>query len=193
MSEQEQVHRFQVMHQRVLIQLAIHLPRTTAELKTIRGVGKRTVQKYGENLLALITAYRDHHKIRSVSPPAKPLPQTTGAEATKNKKKKEKKQKPTDTKQASLTLFNQGMAIDAIARERNLSQPTIEGHLCHFVTAGELDIDRLVPPDKQQTIEAVLKTVSGKFLTEIKEKLPETVTYADIKFTKARWDRPGRE
>ena len=172
-SEQEQVHRFQVMHQRVLIQLAIHLPRTSAELKTIRGVGKRTVQKYGDDLLALIMAYCDHHKIRAVSPPAKPLPHTTGAETTKKKKNKEKQQKQTDTKQASLALFNQGMAIDAIARERNLSKPTIEGHLCHFVTAGELDIDRLVPQDKQQAIEAVLKTVSGKFLTEIKEKLPK--------------------
>jgi hypothetical protein len=50
---------YQVMHRRVLIQVAMGLPETVAQLRTIKGIGKKTAGKYGKDLLALVAAYRN--------------------------------------------------------------------------------------------------------------------------------------
>ena len=49
---------FQILHQRVLIQIAVNLPGNKTALKKIHGVGKKTIAKYGEDLLALVAEYR---------------------------------------------------------------------------------------------------------------------------------------
>jgi hypothetical protein len=57
---------YQILHQRVLIQIAVALPVNTAELKAIKGVGKKTIENYGEVLLDMIAAYREKHEIEVV-------------------------------------------------------------------------------------------------------------------------------
>ena len=52
------VPHFQILHQRVLIQIAVNLPDNRSALKKIKGVGKKTLEKYGEELLALVVAHR---------------------------------------------------------------------------------------------------------------------------------------
>ena len=49
---------FQILHQRTLIQIAVALPGNLIELRKIHGVGKMTVQKYGEELVGLVGEYR---------------------------------------------------------------------------------------------------------------------------------------
>ena len=49
---------FQVMHQKALIQIAIHLPDTPQALQKIKGIGPRLVEKYGPELTALVADYR---------------------------------------------------------------------------------------------------------------------------------------
>ena len=48
---------FQIFHQRVLFQLVIQLPTNLVNLRKIAGVGKVTVEKYGEDLIAMIREY----------------------------------------------------------------------------------------------------------------------------------------
>jgi GTPase SAR1 family protein len=48
---------FQILHQRVLIQIVVNLPDNRTDLKKIKGVGKKTLKKYGEDILALVTGY----------------------------------------------------------------------------------------------------------------------------------------
>ena len=72
--EQEVAH-FQILHQRVLIQIVVCLPDNTADLKKINGVGKKTIEKYGEELVKLVLAYRKKHGIdKVVLPEPKILP-----------------------------------------------------------------------------------------------------------------------
>ncbi|MCI5167175.1 MAG: hypothetical protein D3903_14040 [Candidatus Electrothrix sp. GM3_4] len=49
---------FQILHQRTLILIAVALPENLVDLKKIHGVGKMTVQKYGEDLVGLVAEYR---------------------------------------------------------------------------------------------------------------------------------------
>ena len=55
--EQNLAH-FQILHQRVLIEIAVSLPDNTAGLKKIKGVGKKILEKYGEEILAMVVGYR---------------------------------------------------------------------------------------------------------------------------------------
>jgi len=50
--------QFQILHQQVLIQIAVNLPDNRTDLKKIKGVGKKTLKKYGEDILALVAGYR---------------------------------------------------------------------------------------------------------------------------------------
>ena len=57
---------YQVMHQRTLVQIAVHLPETIAALKKIKGIGKRLAAKYGPELAALVADYRRKHQIKGL-------------------------------------------------------------------------------------------------------------------------------
>lgn len=75
------------------------------------------------------------------------------------------------------------MSIADIAEQRVLSVSTIETHLSYYISSGKLDIDNLVPPDKQELIHAALTKYGKSSLRLLKENLPEEIGYGDIKFT----------
>jgi len=60
---------FQILHQRVLIQIVVNLPDNRTHLKKIKGVGKKTLEKYGDDILALVAGYRKKHGIDRVKLP----------------------------------------------------------------------------------------------------------------------------
>jgi DNA-directed RNA polymerase subunit F len=53
------VNHFQIIHQRVLIQIAVLLPENKTELKAIKGIGKRTLERYGDDILDIVANYRN--------------------------------------------------------------------------------------------------------------------------------------
>ncbi len=165
----EDVAHFQIMHQRVLIQIVVCLPDNTTDLGKIKGVGKKTIEKYGEELVAIVTDYRSRHGIKKAA-----LPDPV--------KGPEKTADPVpDTKQLSFDMFNKGKTIIEIAKERNLVLSTIEGHLCFFVKKGELDINRLLSPEKQRAIEKEILSQPDHSLGKLKKDLGDTCSYGEIK------------
>jgi ATP-dependent DNA helicase RecQ len=71
--------------------------------------------------------------------------------------------------------------LQEIAKERNLTQQTVEGHLAHYVSTGDINISELVSREKILLIEPIAKTLSGKSLTPIKEKLGREISFGEIK------------
>jgi PIF1-like helicase/HRDC domain len=69
MAKEQDLAHFQILHQRVLIQIVVSLPENKTDLKKIKGVGKKTIEKYGKDILALVTGYRKSHGIDSVKLP----------------------------------------------------------------------------------------------------------------------------
>ena len=168
----ENVPRFQVLHQKTLVQIAVILPDSLQALSKIKGIGKFLLEKYGQELVALVSAYRLEHTITKVV-----LPESVRAE-TKTEKK-------IDTKQISLEMFERNVSIPQIAKERGLAVSTIEAHLAFFVETGELNIDSLVEVEKQQTIERKLTEVQGNSLREVKEALEDRCSYGEIRMVLA--------
>ncbi len=173
-AKEEEVAHFQVLHQRILIQIVVCLPDNISDLKKINGVGKKTIEKYGKELVGLVLAYRKKHRINKVIlPKLKKLPE-------------EKEAQHSDTKQTSFDMFNKGLTIAGIAKERGLVQSTIEGHLSFFVEKGKLEINKLLSPEKQQAIEKELATDHNNSLSEIKNALGDDYSYGEIRMMLAR-------
>ena len=57
---------FQILYQRVLINIVVELPDSPTELKKIPGVGKMTMEKYGDDILRMVHEYRKKHNITSL-------------------------------------------------------------------------------------------------------------------------------
>jgi superfamily II DNA helicase RecQ len=63
MAKERGLAHYQILHQRVLIQIAVNLPDSRTRLKKINGVGKKTIEKYGDDILALVADYRNKNGI----------------------------------------------------------------------------------------------------------------------------------
>ncbi len=67
MAKEQGLAHFQILHQRVLIQIVVNLPDNRTDLKKIKGVGKKTLEKYGKDILAVVAGYRKKHGIDKVN------------------------------------------------------------------------------------------------------------------------------
>ena len=86
-----------------------------------------------------------------------------------------------ESQRTSLAMFKSGKASEVIAEERGLAVSTIQGHLASFIETGEVTIEELLSKDKIKTIELVIEEVGDVPTSQIKEKLGEEYSYADIK------------
>jgi hypothetical protein len=177
-AREKDVAPFQVLHQRVLILIVVCLPDNTVDLRKINGVGKKTIEKYGEELVQLVSAYRKKYGIEEVVLPD--IKTLSGENTTANKEASH-----SDTKQTSLDMFNKGLTVDRIAQERGLVQSTIEGHLAFFVEKGKLDINKLLSPEKQQTIAKELAVDHNNSFKEVKNALGDDYSYGEIRMMSA--------
>ncbi len=174
MAREKGVPAFQILHQRVLIQIAVHLPDNPADLQKIKGVGRKTVQKYGDALIKRVSAYRRKHGIKTVEIPEKKGPEPVGETVP------EKAAQP-DTKQITFSMFHNGASVSDIAKERGLAESTIWGHLGFFVEKGKLDVDRLLTQKQQSAIEAALSKTPGNSLKTVRDALEGAYSYGEIK------------
>jgi hypothetical protein len=175
---EEGVPHFRVLHQKTLIQITVHLPDTIGALKAVKGIGDKLAERYGEELVALVAAYRQKHDIEAV---ILPDPRPTKSRSTPKKAATPK----VDTKQLSLELFEKGLNISQIAAQRCLAASTIEGHLAHWVAQGRLTIDRVVAEDARNAIEQGVTHWDGVSYKVLKDSLDRTVSYGEIKLVLA--------
>ena len=115
---------YMILPQKTMVNLASFMPQSLHALKMVKGMGTKKSEKFGEELLDIITSYC---KKENIEPPV----------ASLTEKKIPKKIKE-DTKKLSYGLFMEGKTIPQIAEERQLSITTIEGHLAYYVGTGEI-------------------------------------------------------
>ncbi len=176
-AEEENIPHYQVLHQKTLVQIAVNLPDTLEDLHKIKGIGDKLAARYGEELVAMVAAYRSRHGIEEVQPPpAVEPPQrvgTTGATTT----------------ETTLELFRKGLALGEIALQRQLSRQTIDKHIAHLIGAAKIEIDAVMPAEKASRLQKRIEKMTDKKLREIKESLDEECSYAEIQFILAHIQR----
>jgi hypothetical protein len=155
-----------------LDEMCRYLPQSLTELRKISGFGDAKTEKYGQQFLNIILEYCKERNLSSLI-----HEKTPKRERNKTGEKKNK----VDTKAESFRMYKEGKQIEEIAKERGLTRQTIEGHLAHYVSLGEININDLVSKEKFLLIESVAKTFSGTSLTPLKEKLGHEITFGEIK------------
>lgn len=89
-------------------------------------------------------------------------------------------EKELDTKEVTLTMYQDGFDIAQIAAKRGLVEGTIYGHLIHFV-GTDIEAEELIAKSKLDHILAVLAANPGKSSSEIKMILGDEYSYPEIK------------
>jgi transposase len=178
---------YQILHQKTLIQIAVHLPDTIPALKEIKGIGKRLAERYGREIVAMITAYRRNRGIETVT---LPTPQALSIGPTGERKTPISRE---NTKQISLDMLREGLSIEDIAKRRGLTRQTVEGHLAYFVKAGELAIDGLLPEERLRFLKEQIPTLNTASLKAIKEALHNEYGYGEINLVLAHLQRHVQE
>lgn len=159
-----------------LNEMVMYLPQSLSELRKISGFGDAKIEKYGQQFLDIIVSYCRENNLFSKIEQKDPK---------RERKIKDKNKKKIDTKAATFKLYNEGNAVDEIAKARNLSVTTIEGHLAFFVESGDIDVTNFISEAKIEIIEPVLKELGSIALTPVKERLGADISFGDIRFVAA--------
>ena len=100
-----------------------------------------------------------------------------------------------DSETETFNLFQMGSQPDEIAEARGMVISTIFGHLHKFITVGEISARQYISEDVIQKILQAKQQFTGNFsLKELKQILPEEITYEEIRAVLAdKTLQPGGE
>ena len=163
-----------------LQELATYLPLKTTDLTLISGFGKIKTEKYGFAFLATIKDYCEQAGLVSRMANKRNAPRKRSSNGPGPL---------SSTKLESFKLFQAGNSIEEIAQKRTLTTSTVETHLAHFISTGDLNLDAMVDTEKQVTIKKGVDTWDGVSLKALKDRLGKDVSYGEIKMVMAEMSR----
>ena len=103
----------------------------------------------------------------------------------KRRKRRETKDNPAakkiSTYEQSYILYKAGKSIEEIAKERGLTEGTIQGHLVPYINNGDIKLEDVIEEKKINIIKRIAKAVGRENgIKPIKELCPSDITYNDI-------------
>ncbi|WP_299115514.1 helix-turn-helix domain-containing protein [uncultured Winogradskyella sp.] len=167
-ANREDLVHFQVYTQKSLYAMCELLPTSKEELKTIHGMGKTRIDKYGTEILQVIKEYCADNDI------------TVSHNVSMFETQKPKRKKG-DTKKISLELFKAGKSIEEIAKDRELNSNTIFGHLASFITSGEVKVMDLMSESHYSELKAIIPAKIFENLSDLKHQLDEKYSYGELR------------
>ena len=143
-----------------LKEMAANKPVTESQMREISGVGEYKLETYGGDFLTLINQYMS----------------TTKAG----------KKLSGGTQQISFKMYQEGMDLEEIARQRNLKSGTIMTHLLKVADEGEtIDWSRFITDFEVDQVRKAYETLKQPDnTTDIYTYLEQTVSYEKIKLAK---------
>ncbi|MGB8698645.1 MAG: DNA helicase RecQ [Thermosynechococcaceae cyanobacterium] len=184
LADERAIAPYMVFADSTLKSMAQQQPQTLTEFAAISGVGSRKLIQYGEKFLAEIGAFRAE----------KGLPITEIAEdsitAPPDSIPLEDQPFLSETLIATLELYQEGLGLAEIAKQRGLKASTIATHLADLMEQhGKVEIDRLVDVERQKAIRGAIAQVGAVSLSLLRETLGESFSYEEIRLVRADWHR----
>jgi len=175
-AQTENVAQFQVMHLKTLIQIAVNLPDNLKDLKKLKGIGPKLAEKYGEELVDMVTSYRARHNITAVELPRQEEDSDQGKPSAKKG----------ETIRVTLELVQEGLALEDIMSRRGLARSTVESHFVRLIQAGNIEPADVLAPEKICRIQQALeKFPGGTKLGDLKNTVEKDISYNEIKMVLA--------
>jgi ATP-dependent DNA helicase RecQ len=163
---------FVVFSDATLAEMARNRPTDSRELLQVSGVGEHKLRLYGK---AFLDAISDYYQVNTEKSDSGFSEQDLALTMS-------------DTQKETLRLYREGLDLLGIADRRGLKSSTIAAHLEELHNLGaNLDLLRFVEAEKVPLIQARLAVVGPSSLSELREGLPETVSYEDIRFVRGAW------
>ncbi|MDB5256849.1 MAG: ATP-dependent helicase RecQ, partial [Chitinophagaceae bacterium] len=161
LAQQDGIPPYMIFSDATLRSMAEHLPTNAEDLLSISGVGEKKMELYGNDFLEAIQSF---------------VAQRVGAP---------KKVQKGDTYKITLDLYKQGVEIETIAVQREMSPTTIWSHIAYLAEQGEaIDLRKYVPrADEQRIREAALAVGNTTALKPIFDHLNGEVEYHKIRLT----------
>ncbi|RCJ22560.1 ATP-dependent DNA helicase RecQ [Nostoc sp. ATCC 43529] len=178
LADQQSVPPYIVFPDSTLKLMAQVQPKTMTEFGKLSGVGTHKLAQYGEKFLAEIRAYRQERGF--LDPPQDNFVPFNSL--------------PSDTEIFTFQLHKQGLSVAEIAQKRNIRPTTIIRHLADLIEKNQpVDLNQLVPLERQQKIWQVLEVLGDISLAPIREQLGESYTYDEIRLVRGKWRRENRK
>jgi ATP-dependent DNA helicase RecQ len=142
-------------------------------------VERRYLALTGDKLpvLTLTSSGQEALKARA----AIPLPVRAPGPADPAVRKWHSQAKRSDTVAETLALYRQGLAPAQIAQARGLSVRTVYEHVARLIAGGEIELERVVAAEVIAQVRAVAQEIGVERLAPIKELLPDTISYEEIR------------
>jgi len=179
LADEQSVPPYVVFPDSTLKLMAQAKPKTLAEFGELSGVGSHKLAQYGETFLKEISAYCQEQGLSL----EKANVTSTASQGL-----------PTETEYFTLQLHQQGLTVEEIAHKRNFRPTTIIRHLSDLIDKNQpVDLNLLVPLEKQQKILQVLEILGDIALTPIKEYLGDNYSFDEIRLVKGKWRRDSKK
>lgn len=160
LSEELGVPPFVIFHDATLIDMIDRMPQNHDQFAKISGVGASKLENYADEFLAVLRDFESNEVSAK-----------------------------TDTLDETLTLFKSGMDIDAIAKQRQLTQSTVVNHLAKLIQQGDVALNDVVSlPQQEITViqDAILELGDeAKKLKPVFEYLDGQYDYETLRCVKA--------
>jgi len=180
---------FLVASGKTITELCNYLPVNDEDLSKITGFGDAKIAAYGDRFIRLIKDYLSEYNLESNMAA---MPQKKAKKSAKKKPDEEQNEfsinakARVNTKEATFNMFKENFSIQEIAMHRKLTVGTVQTHLIPYIANNEIDISKLVAEDKQKLILKALENFKNEQgLGAIKGKLPDDITFAEIRFVMA--------
>lgn len=178
LAEEQGVPPYVIFPDGSLLAMAQQRPQSMQLFARLPGVGRRKQEAYFQLFTDAIREYCEAHNLA--------MEQVSEEKEQKKTTATPRSSAGPPTRQVTLDLYNAGHSIEEIARERNLKEVTILGHLADLIEAGEaIDVEGLVSPAHYERIAAAFQQIGGEALKPIKEMLGDDYSYGEIQLVRA--------
>jgi len=160
---------YMIFSNATLQQMAYYFPQSRESFSCISGVGKEKLEQLGEVFVAEIGSYARQHDLLERDIPI----------AGRRRREVRKDSTYEETRQ----LWEEGLSVEQIAKERSLEKSTIAFHLERLIEEGmDIDLRPMLPPmEKVEEIKRAVEEIGGNLLPPVKELLGDEYSYYEIK------------
>ena len=154
--------------------MARDYPTTTAQFAAIPGVGQRKLDEFCDDFTSLIKEFLQSNPRRRFGEAA-----TAAPEASRTPRRSDDL---SDTARETARLFREGLAVAAIARQRNLKESTIWDHLAEAVEAGAVsDLGGLYSAEESSVLKGAFAQAGFDRLAPVRELAGPRFSYGQLR------------
>lgn len=173
LADEQNVPPYVLFSDATLKDLSRYFPDSKDEMLSIKGIGEKKYEQYGEPFLAIIQAWRGRN------PDAKTKIRIDDSETVIKPKAKNSEGL---SHLVSYEMFRSGKSIKDIAVIRELSQQTIESHIFKATKEGyPVAWGIFFTDDEELAVLAAREKIDDPKLKQLKDNLPEGYSYTKIK------------